>query len=498
MPDKVDVSIIGAGPAGCAAACILAEAGLEVAVIDKHDTAGGLARTLSRNGNRFDIGPHRFFTKSDEVLQVWQDFLGPDLTSVDRLTRILYRGKLFNYPLSPMNALMGLGLGTSLSAAMSFGYLKLKRSVVPRVPESFEEWVSDNFGQVLYEAFFKHYTEKVWGIPCSEISADWASQRIKGLNLIKAVVNALFKHRTSTVKTLVDRFLYPRLGSGMLYTTMMRHVRDKGGAYIPNATAERIFRDVDGWGVEYSTEDGVRHSVESRHVLSSATMSDLIAMLEPSPPNEVKDAASSLRYRNHYGVNLVFKQKENIFPDNWIYVHSPEVHMGRIANYANFSKDMQVDPEHFPVTVEFFSSPGDTVSSLDEAGRIDLAVRELKNVGLLGTRHIVDDPFVVFSRAAYPVMEMGYEHKVRKVRDYLDGLANLQTMGRAGMFQYNNQDHSVMTGLLAAKNILGDSFDLWCVNIDAEYLESGTAPDLCERDRDEGLVPEVPQPAKET
>jgi protoporphyrinogen oxidase len=490
MPDKVDVLIIGAGPSGCAAACVLADAGVEVAVIDKHGSAGGLARTVTRKGNSFDIGPHRFFTKSGDVLQVWRTFLGQDLTSVDRLTRILYRGKLFNYPLSPLNALMGLGLKTSIRAGMSFTYLKLKRSLHPRVPKSVEEWVSDNFGLVIYEAFFKHYTEKVWGIPCSEISADWASQRMKGLHLAKAVVNALFKHRTSNVKTLVNRFLYPKFGSGMLYANMLRHVRNRGGAYIPHATAERIILDEDCWVVEYLTSDGSRHSKTARHVLSSATLSDLIAMLDPKPPEEVVSAAATLKYRNHYGVNLVVKHGENIFPDNWIYVHSPDVHMGRIANYANFSKAMQYTHEHFPVTVEFFSSPGDKVSSLDDAGRIDLAVRELRHTGLMSTRHIVDDPFVIFSRAAYPVMEIGYEHKVRRVRRYLDDLTNLQTMGRAGMFQYNNQDHSIMTGLLAARNILGDSFDLWCVNSDAEYLESGTAPDLCDRDRDEGMVPD--------
>jgi len=490
MPDKVDVVVIGAGPAGCAAACVVAEAKLKVAVIDKHDSPGGLARTITRNGNLFDIGPHRFFTKCGEVLQVWYNFLGRDLTSVERLTRILYQGKLFNYPISPLNALMGLGVGTSMHAVTSFAYLKLKRSFFPRVPESFEDWVSDNFGKVLYEAFFKHYTEKVWGISCAEISADWASQRIKGLNLPRAVLNALFQHRTSTVKTLVDRFLYPRLGSGMLYTNMIRYVQERQGIYIPNATAERIIRGENCWVVEYATLDGMKHAITARYILSSATISDLVAMLTPSAPEDVLAAAAALKYRNHYGVNLAIKQRENIFPDNWIYVHSPDVHMGRIANYANFSRAMQHTPEHFPVTVEFFSSPGDKVSSLDDAGRIDLAIRELRGVGLLTTQHIISDPFVVFSRGAYPVMGRGYERKVDKVRRYLSGLQYLQTMGRAGMFQYNNQDHSVMTGLLAAKNILGDSFDLWSVNIDAEYLESGTAPDLCDRDRDEGLVPE--------
>jgi len=492
MPDTVDAVIIGAGPAGCAAASVLADAGRAVTVIDRHQSAGGLARTLQRNGNRFDIGPHRFFTRSPDVLDIWQRFLGKDLTSVDRLTRILYRSHFFNYPLSPLNAVTGLGIGTSVHAAASFGYRKFKRAIAPREPESFEDWVCDNFGRVLYEAFFRHYTEKVWGIPCSRISAQWASQRIKGLNLARAAVNALFKHRTSNVKTLVDRFLYPRCGSGMLYSNMIRGFERNGGAYIPQAEVTRVVRGEAGWGVEYRTRDGAGHVIQCRHVVSSATISDLVEMLSPPSPKEVLDASRSLKYRNHYGVNFVAKYHENIFPDNWIYVHSPEVQTARIANYANFSKHMQRDSEHFPVTVEFFSSPGDKVSSLDDAGRIDLAIGELRYLGLLAEQHLVEDPFVVFSRAAYPVMEMGYASRVARVKAFLGTLPGLQTIGRAGMFQYNNQDHSIMTGLLAARNILGESFDVWCVNIDAEYLESGTAPDLCERDREQSLAPERP------
>jgi protoporphyrinogen oxidase len=484
MNDQTTALIVGAGPAGCAAACALVDAGISVVVLDKLDQPGGLARSINRDGNIFDIGPHRFFTKSDEVLDLWRNYLREDLISVNRLTRILYKGKLFNYPLSPMNALMGLGIGTAAHAFAGYGLTKLKRLAFPRTPESFEDWVSDNFGMVLYEAFFKHYTEKVWGIPCSEISADWASQRIKGLNLFKAVYNAFTSHRSSQIKTLVDRFVYPINGAGWLYTKMMDHAVANGAKFIPGATANEVRRTDSGWEVRYSSGDS-DHTVTATHVISSAPITELLRMLRPQPPDELLEAASALRFRNHYCVNLVVRDKVNLFPDNWIYVHSPEVKMGRIANYANFSNHLQKSPENFPVTVEYFSFPGDDVSVLNDSQRVELAIRELTGVRLLKSHQKIVDAFVVFSPAAYPVIKIGYERHLGLVRNYLRGLTGFQTIGRAGLFQYNNQDHSIMTGLLAARNVLGADYDVWTVNVDAEYHESGTAPDLCETDRSE-------------
>jgi protoporphyrinogen oxidase len=469
--------IIGSGPAGCAAGCALIDSGTSTLIIDRLDSPGGLARSVVKDRNTFDIGPHRFFTKSPEVLELWRRFLGPDLTSVDRLTRILYRGKLFNYPLTPLNALFGLGIVSASTAFVDYGLTRIRRIVSPREPESFEDWVTDNFGRTLYETFFKHYTEKVWGIPCSQISADWASQRIKGLNLFTALYNALLKSKKADVKTLVDQFLYPRQGAGRLYSNMIGYFESCGGDYIPNAEVVGIASRDNGWEVRYESA-GQLKTINCRHVLSSAPLNDFLGMLTPSPPEEIRAAASKLRFRNHYCVNLIVRNKANLFADNWIYVHSPELKTGRIANYANFSKDLQATSDSFPITVEFFSFTGDTISEMDDKKKIDLAIKELKNTGLMNTQHI-EDAFTVFSPSAYPVIEIGYENLLAKIRAYLGTLKNIQTFGRGGLFQYNNQDHSIMTGLLAARNILGEKYDLWSVNIDAEYHESGVTPDVC-------------------
>ncbi len=474
--------IIGAGPAGLAAAGVLVDAGLRPIIIDKMDTPGGLSRSIHREGNIFDVGPHRFFTKSEEVLQLWRARLLDDLMMVNRLTRILYNGVLFNYPLSAMNALMGLGIGTATHAFAGYGYTRIKRRLRPRMPESFEDWVTDNFGPVLYDAFFRHYTEKVWGVPCSQISADWASQRIKGLNLAKAILNALTNHRSSQVKTLVDHFIYPKFGAGWLYSRMMDHAIENGAEYIPNSTVTKISRNNDLWDVTYR-RDGRDSIIPAKHVISSAPVTELVQMLSPEPSAEVREACAKLRFRNHYCVNLVIKNSSNLFPDNWIYVHSPEMRIGRIANYANFSKNLQVAPNLFPVTAEFFSFYGDDFDLLEENAKIDLAVDELTKMGLRKKHQTITDAFTVFSPSAYPVIEIGYEDHIRHLRDYIRRLDGLQTVGRAGLFQYNNQDHSIMTGLLAARNILGADYDVWGVNIDAEYHESGTAPALCERDK---------------
>jgi protoporphyrinogen oxidase len=479
MSDRTQAAVIGAGPAGCSAARTLIRSNIACTIIDKLDVPGGLARTIKRGESRFDVGPHRFFTRQDEVLNLWREVLGNDLTSVDRLTRILYRNKLFNYPLAPANALFGLGIGTSVHAGASYLASRLKHAVNPREPQSFEDWVTDHFGTVLYNAFFKHYTGKVWGIPCTEISADWASQRIKGLDLMKAVYHALFQGKGSEIKTLVDRFLYPRYGAGSLCEIIIDEIVAGGGTYIPLASATAVERVGNGWAVHYAARDGNSQCVTCDHVLSSMPVSDLVEMLSPKPPMEIREAAKQLRWRNHYGVDLLVKGKKSPFPDNWIYVHSPELHTARITNYANFSKEMQGARDLYPLTLEFFSFPGDNIAVLDDSQKIDLAIEELMKIGFLKSAREVEDAFVVFSRAAYAVMQMGYEQNVAKIRNYLDGLEGIQTMGRGGLFQYNNQDHSTMTGILAARNLLGGRYDVWEVNIDAAYQESGIAPDPC-------------------
>ena len=485
MVDYAETVIIGAGPAGCGAGLTLSQAGRTCMILDDREIPGGMCRSIRWRGATFDVGPHRFFTKSEDVFRIWQSSLGRDLISVDRLTRVLYRKKLFNYPLSPVNALLGLGVSTSVSAMAAYGLTALKRKISPRQPTTFEEWVTDNFGSVLYEAFFKHYTEKVWGIPCSRISADWASQRIKGLNLARAVYNAMTSHKSAQIKTLANRFVYPRNGSGSLYERIMQTIVQRGSTYTPNATVTGIQEYQGRWLISYQPATGPSREVLCDHVLSSMSVVQLLRSLKPVPSPEILAAGSALRFRNHYCVHLLVENGPTPFPDNWIYVHSPELSAARVANYASFCPSMQGAEGFFPLTVEFFSFPGDAVSLLDDSERVQLALRELGNAGLLSSKSVVCGAFVTFTKDAYPVIEVGYASHVSRIKSYLMNIKNLQTCGRAGLFQYNNQDHSMMTGVLAARNILGAKYDLWSVNEDAEYHESGTAPDLCEEDRHE-------------
>lgn len=481
--DRWDAVIIGAGPAGSAAGQALASAGKRVCILEQLDRPGGLSRTIARQGARYDIGPHRFFTKADRVLDLWKNAGQGELVEVERLTRIHYRNHLLHYPLQPINALLGLGVGRSIHAMASYATARAHRLCTTGTAESFEDWVVDQFGRVLYESFFKTYTEKVWGISCQDISASWASQRIKGLNLPKAVLNAIAGGRLSGIKTLVDRFLYCRHGAGSAYEMMCSQVVNQGGNFRPGEEVIKIRHDGLGTveGVITRRDDHLRE-YRADHVISTMPITELIRRLDPAPPADVLDAVRQLRYRTHISVNLLVKG--NPFPDNWIYVHSPEVRMGRVANYRNFSPAMCPDDHYTPLTFEYFTFDGDEVSLLDDRQLVDLALQEGRQVGLLD-EYPPADAFVVRSPHAYCVIQRGYETPANLLKTHINSFRNLSTIGRAGMFKYNNQDHSIMTGLLAADNILGRRCDVWAVNIDAEYHESGTAPDLCVEDREE-------------
>jgi len=478
-----DTIVVGAGPAGSAAAHALAAAGKKVCVLEQLDRAGGLARTLERHGARYDIGPHRFFTKAERVLNLWKEAGRGELVEVERLTRILYRNRLLHYPLQPVNAILGLGVARSLAAVASYTAALGRRAYRTREPVSFEEWVTDQFGSVLYESFFRTYTEKVWGISCREIAATWASQRIKGLNLPRAVLNALTAGRFSNIKTLVDHFLYCRHGAGTPYEAMCARLAAAGGEFHPREEAIRICHNGQGTVEGVVTRTNARtREYRTRHLVSTMPITELVCRLHPAPPPDILDAARQLRYRTHISVNLLVEG--NPFPDNWIYVHSPEVRVGRVANYRNFSQAMCPDDKLTPLTFEYFTFEGDDTASLDNSQLTDLAVTEGRKIGLLDGRPPTD-AFVVRNPNAYCVIQRGHEAPVQRLKEFLAGFANLITVGRAGMFKYNNQDHSIMTGLLAADTILGNRKDVWSVNNDAEYHESGTAPDLCAEDREE-------------
>ncbi len=467
------IIVVGAGPSGLAAGYELTRNGASVVLVERLSQVGGLSRTIRHDGTRFDVGPHRFFTKSSEIHQLWLDILQEDLLSVPRLTRIFYNNKFFYYPLSPVNAFFGIGPLAAVNILASYLSTRIQERIHPTEPVSFEDWVTAQFGKRLYEIFFKTYTEKVWGIPCTSIGADWAGQRIKGLSLWTAVVNSIFKPKKKKIKTLVDEFVYPRLGAGMFYERLAERIEANGGEILLN-------RHVRGFRHEGSEvrsiiiedEQGTREEIEGSAFLVSSPLSDGVLGLEPEPPPEVIRAARNLRYRSHIGVDI--EVEGNPFPDNWIYVHSKEVNLARVANYRNFSSMMARTEDTSPLTVEYFCFKGDSIWNRSEEELISLAKTELQQMKILKPDQIRKG-FVVRNEKAYPVIEIGYEGKMDLLKQYISRFRNFQPIGRSGMFRYNNMDHAIMTGLLAARNLLGGNFDVWSVNIDAEYHESGEA-----------------------
>ena len=470
-----DIVIVGGGPSGLAAAYEAVGHGARALVLERLERLGGLARTEEFEGSRWDIGPHRFFTRNRKVHDLFVRVAGQDLVHVPRLTRILYNNKLFDYPLTPLNALSGLGVLTSLSIFADYGLARARSTFGRNRIENFEDWIVDRFGRKLFKTFFKTYTEKVWGISCTRIGADWASQRIKGLSLTEAVKNALFKSKSKQIKTLVDEFMYPRLGAGQLYEKMAARIVESGSEVVTRSQVLRIRREgMRVRSVTVNNGNGGSHDVEGRYFLISAPLTDMVQMMEPAAPLAVLAACRALQYRNHVGVNLLVEGRP--FPDNWIYVHSSNVAMARVTNYSNFSPAMKSRPDLNPLTVEYFTFPGDEIWDAPDVSLLERARRELELVGLLKGARVING-FVVRNEKAYPVIEIGYERHISVIKGWMDQFENLLPIGRSGMFKYNNQDHAIATGLLAARTALDvGQFDSWRVNIDAEYHESGPGP----------------------
>ena len=462
------VVVLGAGPAGLTAAYELAKAGVASTVLEADDTVGGLSRTAEYKGYRFDIGGHRFFTKVTPVEELWIEILGDDLLTRPRLSRIYYNGKFFSYPLKPFNALFGLGIFETTRCVASYGWARL----FPKRPEEdFATWISNRFGKRLFEVFFKTYTEKVWGIPCSEIQAEWAAQRIKGLSLMTALKNALIGDRSANkqdaVKTLINQFLYPRHGPGMMWEKAQELVEGMGSRVLMNQPVSRI-----RWSpgkVEAVEAGGQAYS--GAHFVSSVAIRDLIESFEPVPPENVIAAARKLKYRDFLTVALMVRG-ESLFPDNWIYIHEPGVKLGRLQNFKNWSPEMVPDPAMTGLGLEYFCSEGDELWSLTDAELVELGKREIVELGFTTAADITDGT-VVRMKKAYPVYDRDYAPALETIREFLATLPNLQLIGRNGMHRYNNQDHSMLTAMLAARNILGAKHDLWQVNVDEEYHEQG-------------------------
>jgi protoporphyrinogen oxidase len=485
MPNTV---IIGGGPAGLTAAYELAKHGEPATVLEASpNRVGGIARTERYKGFYFDIGGHRFFSKSQEVEDLWTEILGDAMLVRGRLSRIYYRHRFFDYPLKAMNVVKNLGIVNVFLAMMSYGWAQIRPIKNAR---SFEDWTINAFGNRLYRTFFKTYTEKVWGVPCSEISADWAAQRIKGLSMVSLLKATLLPKkkgpREKVIKTLIDQFRYPIHGPGQMWETCTEQIRGRGSRVEMGVEVMTLKRDGRGVRSLVGIRDGARVEYEGTHFLSSMPVRELVNSFEPPAPANVVAAANSLKYRDFLTVALVIDAPD-LFPDNWIYIHDPSVRLGRVQNFKNWSPAMVPDPKFTCLGLEYFVNEGDDLWSMSDADLVELGKREIGQVGLVDPSKVIDG-CAVRMKKAYPVYDDEYASHVSVVRDFIETeVPNLQLIGRNGMHKYNNQDHAMMTGMLAARNIMGGDFDVWKVNSDAEYHEAGEVQDSAR---------ELPKPLK--
>ena len=482
-----DVFVIGAGPAGLTAAYLLTKEGVSTTVIEAEPTyVGGISRTASYKGFLFDIGGHRFFSKSKEVVDLWKEILPQDFIERPRLSRIYYDGKYYSYPLKAFEALNNLGVVESGLCVLSFMY---KQAFPNEKPVTFHEWVANQFGERLFSIFFKTYTEKVWGMSCDDISADWAAQRIKGLDLWSAMANALrnsiapkgFKdgtkaHDGEVIKTLIESFQYPRKGPGMMWDAAAAKTRAQGGTIHMGTTLKSLAHDAaaDLWTITAETTDGTIRTFTARDVISSAPIRELMESVTPTPVS--KPSAEKLRYRDFITVALIV-DKPDLFPDNWIYIHEPSVKVGRIQNFRSWSPEMVPDEKLACLGLEYFCFEGDGLWGASDGELIGLAKKELEQIGL-ATWNDIKDGCVVRQKKAYPVYDDAYRFNVDTIReDIAANYPRLHLVGRNGMHKYNNQDHAMMTAMLTVKNILAgkDQYDIWNVNEDAEYHEAGAS-----------------------
>jgi protoporphyrinogen oxidase len=478
---KTTVAIIGAGPAGLTAAYLLSKNDVDIVVIEADPVyVGGISRTVTHKGFHFDIGGHRFFSKSKAVEELWTEILPNDMLQRPRSSRIYYNGKFFTYPLKPFEALVKLGIFKSLLCVLSW----LKARLFPvRDPRNFEDWVSNQFGRRLFKIFFKSYTEKVWGMSCKDISADWAAQRIKGLSLGSAIKNALIPQRyngdrSHVIKTLINSFRYPRKGPGMMWEACAEKVKAMGGEiHMGCKVVGAAYDDARStWTLRYQDRQGTEQTLDADHVISSAPMRALVRGLTPRASERTLRAADSLKYRDFLTVMLILKER-NKFADNWIYIHDPRVKVGRVQNFKSWSPEMVPDPDKACYGLEYFCFEGDGLWESCDEDLIELGKRELIQIGLAQEGDVVDGT-VVRQKKAYPVYDDDYAMHVATIRQELEQrYPNLHLVGRNGMHKYNNQDHAMMTAMLCVENILADTklYDLWQVNQDAEYHEAGAA-----------------------
>jgi protoporphyrinogen oxidase len=475
MKKPHEVVIIGAGPGGLTAAYQLCKAKVHSTILEKDQIVGGLAKTLKHKGFHFDLGGHRFFTKVRAVEEIWREVLpNGDFLRRKRLSRIYYNKKFFYYPLRLTSTLIKLGVWDSLLIALSYLWARIS----PQHPEeTFEQWVTNRFGSRFYKLFFEAYTEKVWGIPCKEITAEWAAQRIKDLSLASTIKNVVLRRGRNdkqVIKTLIEEFDYPRLGPGMMWETMAQLVQDQGTTIRLGADVTRILWSPGGVRAVEISVDGQKQEITGSDFISTMPIRELVQKLDPPAPDHLLQAALNLRYRDFLIVILIVNKAE-VFPDNWIYIHDPDVKLGRIQNFKNWSSTMVPDPSKTCLGLEYFCFERDGLWTMPDQQLVELGKKEVATLGLVKDQEI-EEGIVVRVHKAYPVYDSTYKQSLQVVREFFNGLQNLQFVGRNGMHKYNNQDHSMLTAMLAVKNILGEKHDLWSVNADMDYHEEIKSP----------------------
>jgi protoporphyrinogen oxidase len=478
------VLALGAGPAGLTAGYLLAKRGHPVIVLESTDQVGGIARTEVREGYRFDLGGHRFFTKSREVDDLWHEVLGDEFLRRPRQSRIYWNHKFLEYPLQGMDVVRKLGPVDLTKAVLSY----LVAAVKPRGREdTFEEWVCNRFGRWLFNQYFKSYTEKVWGVSTSEIRSEWAAQRIKGLSFLAAARSAFFGNRGNKITSLISEFNYPRYGPGQMWERMRDEIRAHGGEVRLNAPVTRL--RLDGGRLVEVVAGG--ETLTPSYVISSLPLRTTVGISDPDPPADVRDAARGLRYRDFLTVALVIED-ERMFPDNWIYIHDPTVRVGRIQNFRSWSPWMVPNDTDASIGMEYFCFEGDEIWSMPDDQLVAMATREIQQLGLARANR-VRMGFVVRVHKAYPMYDAEYGERVTAIRGWLDSIPNLIQVGRNGLHRYNNSDHSMLTAMRAVENVLdGRAHDIWAVNAESVYHEEQAEDEQPYRDAPE--TPAMEQP----
>jgi protoporphyrinogen oxidase len=461
------IAVLGGGPAGLTAGYLLARRGVPVIVLEAEDQVGGIAKTEVRDGYRFDLGGHRFFTKSREVDELWHEVMKEEFLRRPRMSRIYWNGKFLTYPLEGMDVIRKLGPIELVRAGLSYLWAKMK----PKgEEENVEQWVQNRFGKRLYQHFFKTYTEKVWGVPTTELRAEWAAQRIKGLSFTSAAKAAFFGNKDNKIKSLINEFHYPRFGPGQMWETMADEIIANGGEVRLNTPVTKLeIRD----GRIAALEAGGER-IEPSSVISSLPLRATVGLSGAAAPGAVQAAAQGLRYRDFLTVALVI-DGEDLFPDNWIYIHDPAVRVGRIQNFRSWSPWMVPDPDKTCVGMEYFCFKGDDLWDMEDDGLVELATRELEQLGLVEPGR-VERGFVTRVPKAYPMYDPDYGERVEAIRHWLGGVGNLVQVGRNGLHRYNNSDHSMLTAIRAVENICdGARHDIWAVNAESVYHEEDRA-----------------------